>query len=371
MKNYPCLNRMALTIALTFLHLETNAETFQIVTDANCTTTADGTLSQCHFPEIEIKDLEEQRIPLPYETVVKTRTSQSCQLNAVNAALQIRFGARGPIASNFLRYENLSMDHNRRLVLTHARSQALGSISVFPREVPIFENIVFSKDCQITIEVKLNRIALKSRMQADEHIRTLNQELDNLKRSHAALTEIRLQRQQALDSSSLIARFHQLSVGLNRSAELEALRLHWSMLLNPLRTSLAAQHGQHQLEGLDDLSAQLNAFTNVLDQAISSAELPTELNNLLSQSQRNHPHLPHAQGLQIFEADYLNQMAQRLRNAELEIQLVTNSVELLFPAGEISQPLDEEFQDVFLFDLVGPHGAIDKYLHDLSMIGRT
>jgi hypothetical protein len=347
------------------LTLESKAQqVFRIVSAENCQTNANGTHSQCRFPAINISDPELRILPIPYETVVSSHVSRSCNLNAINGALQIRLGKRGNVEENFLRYEDFTMNHNHRKIIIHPNSYPLGIISVSPRVGRIFQDIVFPPNCRINIKVTINRMALKSLVEADEHLRILNQQVASLNRTHRALSELQRQQRQLGDNSSVVSRIRSLFRTADRATQLEALRQQWQGLNSPIRSSLEdARRLGLRIESLSDVIEQLTDFTDLLDQAIAAAQTPADLDEILGLTNNNS-----STTQPLFQETHLNELTQAIADAQANIVLARQYFMVTFSEANFGVILDREFKRVFRAELLGPHGVIDEYFHDLSRI---
>jgi hypothetical protein len=247
----------------------------------------------------------------------------------------------------------------------------LGKIIISPQIEDIFKNLKFRQTCRITLEVVLNRLAIRTQVEAQEHLEELVSHVETLKRAHAALLDLKNQENQKVELNGVINHLKGFFTSGEKQHNIRDLKENWDVILAPLRNTVAKlqQKGTYEMPELEGLTEQLIDFTELLNQAVTQdGTPPTGVMELLNRAQTQRS--TDANAFVLDEAK-LKAMSTQIRNAEAQIALVQDHLNSTFPEGSDSQLLNDDLKDAFEEFMLAPHGIIDEFRFKLRRIGKS
>ncbi len=350
--------------------------TYPVVSELNCQKTPDGNLSSCLYPTIELKNEWGTFPAVPFETVVKVKVSRACRLSQPFSTLQIRLGkpfAASPADdsaaarynnSDFLGFQDLNIDHNRKITLTQTNHAPLGSLKISPLAPKIFLDSLFPRGCEIFLTLEMNRIALRTQQEARQHLTQLS--------TQAQLMAATLKGLQALPQEMPSLAQNLLALFQRNQENLSNFQLKWEPLRKLLpELNRQLEHEKENIFSLRELTLVINTFTDFLDGILGLKDVSTgaDLEDSIKKLMPGTPN-PLQRFVDLLDKEYLTQLEKRVQEAQHQVRVAQQALDSNFSDKQVVSRLLEELRDQLILQISGPHGMIDQFVHGLYQNGK-
>lgn len=328
---------------------------FKLVSAGNCEQTAQVTLTNCHFPRIEVRELYPNLPTVPFRTRIKVRTSLGCQLQGPVGFLQVRLGEYGifpPGQTNFLSGGQFSIHHTRQEEFRHDAFLPLGQLSVFPKSSAIFLQAEFPQHCTVSLDVYLNEIAIRSPGEASGFLGALSSKLEDLKRLEAffQFLHVRVQAQRAHGAVESLLRVQESGVA--------GLRAEWETL----RQSLLETPEHPACEGIPLFQEFLTEHEQSL-RAVRDSIRSLCFEEILARDPGSRAH-------SVFDLNAFEAVQLKVRKAEQDVRSAQEFLRSLDLEAIYEQTCRQDLGQIFSQEICEPHGLVDRIRHALGQIGR-
>lgn len=344
---------------------------FDLISPARCEVSVTGELFSCRRPELRFEEALERLPPLPYETKVVIRTSSSCRGRIAPdvGSLHARLGRFTEQADDFLRDEVFSFSQSQIFIFNQPQSYPFKNLVIASRAPEIFSGARFPEGCEVSVEVEFNRIALKSKPEAEAYVAGLREQVGLMRHLNSSLLLLHESRTQRRTSKSLLTRLQ--GVFIREKTKMDRIRRQWETLQGVSRAVEESVRKHHALStdpALQALTGSMAAFSRVLNQVTRAQELgPETLRDLVTDARARDAEFLEAQLDQFLEPERLREMQLKLDHLELQLATTLRTLESYFQVCEYPRCC-EDFGDLFFAELCGPHGVIDEIRHGIRQI---
>ena len=349
---------------------------YAMISSGNCATSTTGTLFNCRFPEISFNEGGRRLPPLPYETKVQVKVTPTCRgkIEPAVASLNFRLGqfvvrpGQGE-EDDFYRSDVLNFSQSQIRSFSHSQSYPIKSLRVAPKESVIFESAVFPADCEVTLEIEPNRIAVKTISEAGDHLTKVGSQLILLTHLSDALLELRTCRTESEETSGMLAAIWKRMTQTRTRAE--TCRVQWGGL-QKLTSVFEQQMRQNAVLSADPqvqgFVQSFQALSKVLSQHLAAIEIePEKLGELLSQTQAQNRERHQERFDSLLNPEYLRQIGLNLVNQQTQVELARYSLTTLFE-DSVYPGLLEDLSDLSFEEISGPHGTVDSIVMGMRNI---
>ncbi len=325
--------------------------TFRLVSEGNCDHLPRGGLSHCRFPEIKLREIGPQLPPLPFETIIRVRTANACQLEGPAGFLKIRMGKYGALPPNEAEYlgsDQLAVQRTYAKKVRQDEGLPLGELSIYPKLAYLFSHTTFHNNCTIELDVEFNVIALNSSLEAENYLAVLNQKIEELQRSQAAFQFLhdRLHTRELAGGLAYLIR--------GKADDLIGLRAEW----NGLVQHLAEQ--PHQV--VHEFSPLFDQFMD--DHQLSMEEIRASLVNLQGDTFFQEGVVPG------FDLRGVEHYQLKIERAQFDAQKAAEFLNAMNLERMQEDFCHRDIGHIFFEEICEPHGLLDQIVHSLAQIGR-
>lgn len=347
--------------------------TYAIVSQGNCKTSTLGSLSGCVFPEITLNEGSRRFPPLPFETKVKVVVSPSCgtKIEPAFASSNIRLGHVASIddENHFYRNETLSFNQSQIRVLRHSELLPFTSLSLAPKVDEIFKNATFPADCEITLEIEPNRIAVRTIAEAAEHIKKVGSQMELMSRLTDALVALRECRPKGDEKvSTLGGLWQKITQAQTRATTCRVQAAGLQKLTEAFELELSKNAVLSGDPAIRKFTKSIQAFSKVLNQNTTSLELkPEKMEALVSRLESDAQSSHDSRITALLDPEYLRNVGLELVNQQKQIELARESLVTLFQDQFYPRAL-EDLEDILFEEISGAQGTLDSVIYGIRQI---